>query len=65
VKKLWKYKFFILGCFIVILSNIWYWFFGLSSEDLVQIIVGLIWIIMSLVLPLSGIQIDWIIADKS
>jgi Co/Zn/Cd efflux system component len=64
MKKIWKYKFFILGWIIVIISNIWYWFFGLYSGDLLQIIVGLVWILMSLSLPLSGMLIDWIIEDK-
>ena len=64
MKKLWQFKFMVLGWIIVIGSNLWYWIFAIHSGDLVQIICGLVWIIFSLMLPLDGLQIDWIVEDK-
>jgi uncharacterized membrane protein len=64
MKFIHKHKFQIIGILIVIASNVWYWFFGLRSGDLVQIIAGLCWVIMSLMFIMSGMETDWIVEDE-
>ena len=59
-----KYKFTTLSWIIIIMSNIWYWGFGLWSGDLVQIVCGICWIIMILILPTTAMDIDWMIYDS-
>ena len=56
-----KYKFFTLAWLIVIAICIWYWGFAIHSNDLIQILVGWFVMFMSLSLPLSGIQADFIV----
>ncbi len=63
IKFINKHLFFIIALLIIALSWIWYWGFAIKSGDLVQILVGMCWLIMVNILVICGLEIDFMRQD--